>query len=104
MRVSSYYGQTLGVRMVEQRRGKISSMTIGSVDRHPPEGADWTVRYCPTHVVDKPLSMDVIDRQIARCRHLSPELFAEAVDRILNDALGIPAGFPMAFPMVGRAA
>lgn len=95
MRTSHYYGLTFGVVATENRRGTLSSVTIGTVDRNPPEGATWTCRYAPTHTVGKPLSMQVITHQISAARlSLEGEALAAAIDKIAQDAIAAP--FPMA--------
>jgi hypothetical protein len=85
MRETRYYGIRLGAIGVEKRKGHVSSVIIGAVDRNPPEGASWTLQFKPTRTITDKALVRILDRDlhIARQRYAGRfedlELFDEAI-------------------------
>ena len=46
MSMSRHYGITRGA-IVRWQGERVAELTIGDVNRKPPEGADWTLRFTP---------------------------------------------------------
>ena len=56
MTIAAYNGYATGAR-AEWRGRRFISITIGVIDRHPPEGATWTLRFSPRRTLkDKALA------------------------------------------------
>lgn len=88
MSTSCYYGHAAGA-VVRWRGDKVMSLVVGSVDRRPPEGADWTLRFSPRGAVAKarPLALRLYSLSIARHRgELSAPQYLDAIDCAIVDA------------------
>lgn len=68
MRTTSYYGQKLGALVIEKRKGTVSSIKLGTVNRNPPVGASWTLLFTPTCELTDATMVREIDRILMMAR------------------------------------
>ena len=84
MSVGLYYGHTRGV-VAHWSGNRLVSCTVGAVDRHPPEGAAWTLKFTPTGEGDKCLAnrMAVLKSEYASGL-LDAAVYLDAVDETVE--------------------
>jgi hypothetical protein len=86
MSIGRYYGRTRGC--ITHWSGKrLMSCTVGTVDRHPPAGAAWTLKFTPTGEGNKRLANRLHELAIDRHRAiLDAQAYLDAVDRAVEKA------------------